>query len=168
MRNLEGHHSQRAPGPCAKGRKREKASEKHWSAVQCCKRPPLPEGITDSHNPILPCLQPHRGPSATSFQEPIHAQPASPCPSNTGGVLVPSSTTALPLPGPDPNPWTDLPARPWTCLVVPRLCPTLLPSPDPITTSDLPHHHQLPRGSRLWADTSCSPRAHRAHLAWRW
>lgn len=103
-----------------------------------------------------------------AYRSPFMLSPSVPA----SAILVPNSTTALPLPGygpvgPDPNPWTDFSARPWTCLMVPRLCPTLLLSPDLIPTSELPLHHQLHRGSGLWADPSCYPRAHPAHLAWR-
>lgn len=118
---------------------------------------------------VLPDFQHHQEPPARIFQD---AQPISPCPSNAGEALVPSSTTALPLPGhgpvgPYPNLQADIPATHWTCLLVPRFCPILLLSPGLIPASDLPLHHLLPRGSGLWADSSCHPKAHPAHLVWR-
>lgn len=159
-------------------RPRAERENKLWrnTAVQCCKTHPLPKDIAISYNPILPHFQPHWGPPVTSLQESIHVQLISPCLSNAGGAPVPNSSTALSLPGlwsvdPVPNPWTDFPADSGpacslqTCLMVPGLCLTLLQSPDPIPTSDLPHHQQLPRGSGLWADPKCYPRAHPAHLA---
>lgn len=79
----------------------------------------------------------------------VGAQPIIPSLSYAGEALAPSSTTALPLPGhgplgPHPNPQTDSSARPWAYLVVPRMSPTLLLSPDLIPDSDLLYHQQIP------------------------
>lgn len=160
--NLDVHHIQRAPGPCRGQKVRTSLGD---ALISCA----VLQGTTlnKRHHWLF---QPHP-PSFSASLGAVHAQPTSPCPSNAGGTPVPNFTTALPLPGHvpvDPEPWMDFPARPQTCLVVPGLCPTLLlSSPDPIPTSDLPHHHHLPRAFGCWADPSCCPRAHPAHFAWR-
>lgn len=118
---LDRHHSQRVPGPHAGGREREQALEKHWCAVQ-------EKSLTRRHHLLL---QPHPpsfpaslGTSTKIFQESVHVQLIIPCLSNAGEALVPSSTSALTLPGhgplgPVPNSQPDSSARPWTYWVVP-------------------------------------------------
>lgn len=110
-------------------------------------------------------LQPHPpsfpaslGTSTKIFQESVCAQLIIPCLSNAGEALVPSSTSALPLPaplGPDPNTQADSSARPQTYLVVPRMSPTLPLSPELIPGSELPHHSQIPAD----LDSGLSPAA---------